>query len=263
MRKTRSRTRKGQLVCQHLERVSYRILEEHREIIQEFVRKRHGVYALYRGERLYYVGLARNLSARLKQHLRDRHAGTWDRFSVYFTIGDERLKEMESLILRIGKPSGNRTQGGFLKSENLRDALRREIRKKQRSELDDLIEGRAQRTLKKDPDTRARRAREGRKPALQPYLAKILRLKTRQIQMTYKGQLHKARILRDGRIRYKGRTYASPSLAGKAVKRGLSCNGWYWWGDRGRSERTEPHDQPAQTRIQRRKTNGVDEFSTL
>lgn len=225
----RSGTRKGQLVCQHLERVSYRILEEHREIIQEFVRKRHGVYALYRGERLYYVGLARNLSARLKQHLRDRHAGTWDRFSVYFTIGDERLKEMESLILRIGKPSGNRMQGGFLKSENLRDVLRREIRRKQRRELDELIEGRRGRRPPQPARPRRPRLREGRKPALHPYLAKIAKLKTREIRMTYKGQLHKGRILRDGRIRSKGRTYASPSLAGKAVKRGLSCNGWYWW----------------------------------
>jgi type I restriction-modification system DNA methylase subunit len=38
--------------------------------------RRHGVYALYRGNRLYYVGLASNLRSRLNTHLRDRHANT-------------------------------------------------------------------------------------------------------------------------------------------------------------------------------------------
>ncbi len=46
------------LVCQYLEKISRAALEKHQRIIREYVAKRHGVYALYRGNRLYYVGLA-------------------------------------------------------------------------------------------------------------------------------------------------------------------------------------------------------------
>ena len=60
----------AQLVCQHLERVSRKALEEYQRLIQNYVRRRRGIYALYRGDRLYYVGLASNLGSRLKHHLR-------------------------------------------------------------------------------------------------------------------------------------------------------------------------------------------------
>ncbi len=88
------------LVSQYLEKISRSVLEKYQGIIREYVAKRHGVYALYRGNRLYYVGLASNLRNRLRHHLRDRHGQSWDRFSVYLTIGDSHIKELESLVLR-------------------------------------------------------------------------------------------------------------------------------------------------------------------
>lgn len=45
------------LVSQHLENISREVLEKYREIIREYVKRRHEAYALYRGNRLYYVGL--------------------------------------------------------------------------------------------------------------------------------------------------------------------------------------------------------------
>jgi hypothetical protein len=63
--------RRAQLVCQHLGNVSGRVLEDYPSIFREFVKGRHGIYALYRRGRLYYVGLATNLRQRLNQHLRD------------------------------------------------------------------------------------------------------------------------------------------------------------------------------------------------
>lgn len=92
------------LVCQHLEGVARNALSEHQKLIKRLVRRRNGVYALYRKDKLYYVGLAKSLSSRLKQHLRDRHSGSWDRFSAYLTLGNQHLKELESLILRISQP---------------------------------------------------------------------------------------------------------------------------------------------------------------
>src|SRR3954463_5997996 len=111
--------RRAQLVCQQLENISSRVLEDYQDIIKQYIRGRNGVYALYNGDKLYYVGLATNLRGRLKQHLRDRHGKLWDRFSVYLTIGDHHIKEMESLLLRITRPVGNKQIGKFVRCENL------------------------------------------------------------------------------------------------------------------------------------------------
>src|SRR3990172_512495 len=91
--------KRTQLVSQHLENISSDLLEKYQDVVRSYVRGRQGISALYRRNKLYYVGLARNLRTRLNQHLRDRHKGGWDRFSVYLTIGDSHLKELESLIL--------------------------------------------------------------------------------------------------------------------------------------------------------------------
>ena len=108
--------RREALVTQHLENVSREVLERYQQLAQDFIRGRHGVYALYRRGKLYYVGLATNLRGRLKSHLRDRHGESWDRFSVYLTIGDQHMRELEALMLRISKPKGNKVKGRFARS---------------------------------------------------------------------------------------------------------------------------------------------------
>src|SRR5438045_4668414 len=132
---------RAQLVCQQLENVSSVVLEEYQDIIRHYIRGRNGVYALYKGERLYYVGLATNLRGRLKQHLKDRHRGLWDRFSVYLTIGDTHIKEMESLLLRIVRPTGNKQIGKFVRCESLNKKLARDIKTLQREELVSILGG--------------------------------------------------------------------------------------------------------------------------
>ncbi|NJD21133.1 MAG: GIY-YIG nuclease family protein, partial [Melioribacter sp.] len=84
------------LVLQHLENISGKVLQEYVAVIKDFIKGKAGVYALYGKEKLYYVGLASNLMNRLKIHLNDRHRGLWDRFSVYLTVHDEHMKELES-----------------------------------------------------------------------------------------------------------------------------------------------------------------------
>src|ERR1044072_7444597 len=100
---------------------------------------RHGVYALYKGDRLYYVGLATNLRGRLATHMRNQHGQAWDRFSVYLTIGDRSLRELEALLLRIVKPRGNNQTGKFAKSEDLKRRFRRDVRDWQLEELGILL----------------------------------------------------------------------------------------------------------------------------
>ena len=128
-------------VCDHLGNVSREALEEYQSVIRAYVRRRHGVYALYRRGKLYYVGLASNLRQRLNTHLKDHHAGSWDRFSVYVTIGDSHLRELEALILRIVKPKANVQRGKLSGSQDLRRRFKRDIRKHLAGILQGLLSG--------------------------------------------------------------------------------------------------------------------------
>ena len=59
-------SKRSQLVCQQLENISREALAKYQHIIRHYIRGRNGVYALYKGDKLYYVGLATNLRSRLK-----------------------------------------------------------------------------------------------------------------------------------------------------------------------------------------------------
>lgn len=209
-----------QLVCQHLEGISRTALEKFPDVIREYVRGRHGVYALYKGKRLYYVGLASNLRRRLKQHIGDRHGSTWDRFSVYLTIGDQHLRELEALVLRIASPRGNEMRPRFVKSEDLRRLFRREIASRQRRERDSLfdIEPREPRGHRRTPTPAVRG------PKLAGYFTRRVTLR-----FAYKGRFHKARVGLDGLIRLRGKKYTSPSAAAKAIIKRGAADGWRVW----------------------------------
>jgi hypothetical protein len=214
--------KRSPLVSQFLENVSRKALRDYEPVIREFVRRRHGIYVLYRKNRVQYIGLAQNLRNRIKHHLRDRHADSWDRFSVYLTIADSHMKELESLLLRIAKPKGNRAGGRFAKAENLNLKMRQLIREQQRKDLDDVM-GIGQRR----PTVRqAMKVLEdgGTRPVLAAYSNRPKLLRGR-----YKGKLHRARVLRDGRIRYDGKTFNSPSLAAAAARGRPTANGWWFW----------------------------------
>jgi hypothetical protein len=196
------------LVCQHLENISRDALEKHQKIIKQYVRRRNGVYALYRREKLYYVGLAKNLRSRLKSHLHDRHGSSWDRFSVYLTIGEQHLRELESLILRIVQPEGNKQKGKFPKSEDIRRRFARDVKDRLNYEVALLF------------------GDKPRKPAPQARGSKLRRMK---LVAWFKGKKLKAQLLKGGRVRFNGKVYESLSTAAaKACKR-RTCNGWTFW----------------------------------
>lgn len=219
---------KGQLVCQHLEKISRKLIEDYPEVIREFVRGRHGIYALYRKNHLYYVGLASNLPFRLKHHLRDRHGHTWDRFSIYLTISDAHLKELESLVLKISSPKGNVQGGKFIRSQDLRRTVYariRDIQKKERMDLfgEDVFGAKIRKPKITDKE----------KGILAPYASKRF-----HIRFQYKGKLYIAHVRKDGWIsfdarsaeykRLKRKKFKSPSGAGKAIT-SKACDGWRRW----------------------------------
>lgn len=210
------------LVSQYLEKISRSVLENYQDIIREYVAKRHGVYALYRGNRLYYVGLASNLRSRLRNHLRNRHGQSWDHFSVYLTIGDSHIKELESLVLRIVSPPGNKLVGKFDKAENLRNRLGQAIRQQHRELERELIGGQKRKAPVK-PRAASPKNRKGQPPVLSKYVSSPLKLRAK-----FKNKTVAARVASNGTIRFAGKTYFSPSLAAKAVCN-RSCNGWIFW----------------------------------
>jgi len=164
------------------------------------------------------VGLASNLRSRLGHHLRDRHQDSWDRFSVYLTIGDTHLKELEALILRIVKPGGNKVKGKFAKCEDIRKKFARDVRRHQRDELQSLLgKGKVQ-------EESEEAVSEMRRSVLSSYITAPINLRA-----MFKGKTLMARVKRDGLIRFKGKVYRSPSLAVAAACKRATCNGWTFW----------------------------------
>jgi len=211
--------KRSPLVCQHLENISRDALEKYQDVIRNYVRGRHGVYALYRGDRLYYVGLATNLRMRLAQHMRNTHGQSWDRFSVYLTIGDSHLRELEALILRIVKPKGNNQIGKFAKSEDIKRRFGRDVRERSRSEIS-LLLGRPTKAVKK----RAKPIPKGKIGQM----VKTLGGRGMRLRRVFKGKLYKARLRKDGKVLLNRVIYPSASAAGRAVC-GHHVNGWQFW----------------------------------
>ncbi len=214
-----TRARHGALVSQYLEGIARTALAEYQQFFREQARRRNGVYALYRKKKLYYVGLARDLRGRLKTHLRDKHGESWDRFSMYLTVGDDHIKELESLVLRIVRPSGNRQGGKFAKAQNLRREFTRRVKQDAAAHLSELLgREKADRSSKLRPDSSNR-------AVLAAYVTRPMRLRAR-----YKGKVLKARVLRNGAISCSGKRFQSPSMAARAaLPHRRAINGWHFW----------------------------------
>jgi hypothetical protein len=206
------------IVKGYMERVSWRVLDKYRDIIVEFIRGHAGVYSLYKGEKLYYVGLARNLMNRVKHHLKDRHKGMWDRFSVYVTVEDEHIRPLEALTLRIVSPTGNRVKGGFKGAQDLVRTLKRRIDEAQKDETARLLGGRY---VSKRQRSRLR-ATKGTL-VLNGLVERRIGLKG-----TLKGKTYKATLRRDGYISYNRKLYGSPSSLASQIA-GHASNGWHFW----------------------------------
>jgi hypothetical protein len=211
--------KRSSLVCQHLENISRAALERYQDVIREYVRNRHGGYALYRKDKLYYVGLARNLRMRLSHHLRNRHGESWDRFSVYLTIGDSHLRELEALILRIVKPKGNAQKGKFARSEDIKRKFGRDVRARHRKEIDQLL-GKTVVT--------AATTRRVKMPGKRAAMVKLLRGKGLSMRRKYKGRTYKAYLRKDGKVVFNRAIYPSAAAAGRALC-GHAVNAWQFW----------------------------------
>ena len=223
------RTKQQPLVCQILEHASSKVLEKHGSHLRDLIGRSHGVYSLYKRDRLYYVGLASNLRGRLDQHLRDRHKGLWDNFSVYLTLESGFMKELESLVLRIAEPKGNKQGGNFVKAQDLRKMFDQRIDDKARNERDALFANHLRKPRKIAVQKSARKDKGLKKSSRAVVLAKYPGC-PKSLCKVFKGKKYTAQVRRDGTIKVRGIAgrFNSPSLAAMAIAK-RTMNGWSFW----------------------------------
>jgi len=135
------------------------------------------------------------------------------------TVHDEHMKELESLILRIVEPKGNRVAGKFARSEGLRRKLNRAMRERDADRRADLLGGHVAR----------RRHRTKVKHSLGANRLAGIAGRAVQLRRRYKEEVLKASLLKDGRIRVAGKLYDSPNAAARAATGRRQINGWFFW----------------------------------
>jgi hypothetical protein len=202
------------LITHSLEKVSGRIFTSHSSLITKLIEGRSGVYALYNGDKLYYVGKATELRRRLAHHLRDKHVSKWTHFSFYVVKDAQHIGQIESMLISIAQPKGNNVQPRDIDSKTLYRELDNLLKEQHHEERKGLLSSQ-HKTSKKKLITE--RTLEG------------LVNKRTTIQRNYKGVIHKAVLRPSGTITYKSLSYSSSSAAAKKVQNGRRANGWAFW----------------------------------
>lgn len=212
----KKRTKKS-LVLQSLENVSKDVFKRYSDLIAELVGTSPGVYALYDDMGLYYVGKSIDLKGRVKFHLKDRHAASWTHFSLYLLRHADHVGEMESLLIRISDPRGNRVKPKGRADGAMLQKLKSMVQEKQREEFEEMF------SLKK----KASKNRKTSKRGLTTSLEGLVSSKTTLFR-TYKGKEYKAVLYPNGKIKFAGQYFESPSSAAKSIVR-HGVNGWKFW----------------------------------
>ena len=216
------------IVVGHLEKINSKIFDQNKSLITEMIKSRHGIYALYRREKLYYVGLAIDLRKRLNQHLTDRHKGKWTHFSLYILRKAEHLRETETLLLRIADPTGNAVKGKLRRSKNLLPELKALLTEDFKSRMDVIL------SIKKKVVKRSKKSKKKAIPKdgelpLRSLLQNGSLRHGQGIYAGYKGKTYKAVVYYSGIIKLDGKTYETPSAAAKAIIDKGQRNGWQFW----------------------------------
>ena len=124
------KTTKGALIKGMSKKLPSKILDNpvFKKRLREIMKGYSGIYALYRKDRLYYVGLTTNLFGRINWHLKDRHAGKWDNFVIFRIKRVDYLKDIETLITHLVKIPGARIKGKVPRDADINRILRNILR---------------------------------------------------------------------------------------------------------------------------------------
>ena len=206
------------LFSKKLEKISKDIFKKYPEELSDLIGSSHGVYALYDENELYYVGRASDLKRRIRQHLKDRHYAQWTHFSLFLTNKSAYINDIESVIISISNPKGNKVKPKGSADAQLKKQLKNLVKKRQEEERDHLFDHRRRRNKKKT-----------KKGIDAQSILKNLFKKQMSLYREYKGKEYKATLLTSGKIKYKGKLYTSPSGAAKPIVYRGKVNGWEFW----------------------------------
>ncbi len=223
-RGSKRRRKARPLVVERLEMVSKALFKKYYPLITDLIGSSHGIYALYSGSELYYVGKSIDLRKRVRAHLRDRHLASWSHFSLYLVRNADHLNEIESLLIRIANPKGNRLVPKGRGNAGLRKKLRALIKQRHREELAELLDRRPGEASKQKAAMSA-----GKKAARTRQSLRGLVSKRTKLYRTYKGKELHAVLTPAGSITWNGKKYASPTAAAKAATGRNAVNGWEFW----------------------------------
>jgi len=126
----RKTSTKGNLIKGMSRRLPAEILDSplFKQRLREIMRHYAGIYALYRGKNVYYIGLTTNLLGRIKWHFKDQHAGKWDSFIIFRIQRVRLLKDIETLIHHLVNAPGNKVKGKVPKDADLNRVLQEVLR---------------------------------------------------------------------------------------------------------------------------------------
>lgn len=129
-RRRKSRSTKGALIKGMSRRLPSEILESKifAEHLKTMMRRYAGIYALYRKNGLYYVGLTGDLLGRIKWHLKDRHRGKWDSFAIFRIQRVKYLKDIETLLSHVVDTPGNKSKGKVPKDADFNRVLQQALK---------------------------------------------------------------------------------------------------------------------------------------
>jgi hypothetical protein len=208
------------LLTYSLENISKLVFKEYYNLITNLIGSSPGIYALYDGSDLYYVGKSTDLRKRVKQHLRDRHFASWTHFSLYLVRRAEHISEIESLIVRITSPKGNVIKPKDKSSTSILAKLKTLIKQKQREKFESMF-----------GDNRQNRRHKQKTGKYHPHpetLKGLVKWRTR-IYKTYKEKEYMAILTPGGKIQFGKRIYSSPTAAALAIVDRKTVNGWRFW----------------------------------
>jgi hypothetical protein len=219
---------KNPLVSGYLEKIPPKILYNYYKEIISLAGRSGGIYALHLGNKLFHVGLSKNLPQQAKLHIKQEKAGKWNKFSLYLVRADKQLTDMCALIWRIGMPGGGGFLSGFDQATDMTNILKEKIRAKQakpaaKKKPVAKTRTRARVPLQSMAHAQAKKKGTGKVPLKGLISNKIVRL-------THRDKTHIAAVLSSGKIKLKdtGQVYDTPSGAATAIV-GYTTNGWHLW----------------------------------
>jgi len=219
MSKVKKQVRRSRPIVEaYLERIGQKVFKDFSSVITALIKGNQGIYALYKRDKLYYIGLASNLKNRIKHHLNDKHKNYWTHFSLYIISKQEHIKEFESVILRVAWPKGNTVKGKLSRAKNLRPSLKRQLKAEWVRQIDGIIGSRKKGVKKVQiKTTGTEKPLKGLFRHYQPIYGK------------YKGKQYKANVLKSGYIKLNNKLYSTPTGAAQVIIDRGAVNGWNFW----------------------------------